>query len=134
MSEDTAIQSRKPTFPFSLVFRWLVSAVLVLLGLWRTFMLVRLWSYWTDRTIIDATYSPYPWLVVELSVLAAGVLLAVRSKWVFIPVILHIVIFARQLIVGLGSASLFVDIYAIWCAELITLAFCAWLWVKGRLR
>jgi hypothetical protein len=127
-----------PRLPVALLFRWLLSAALILLGTWHLFLLLRSWSYWSERVVIDAAYSPYPWLLVEFCVLFAGVLLAIRSRWVFIPVLLHIALFARQMHVGGGfsfsGASIPFEIFQVWFIEAVVLGECIRLWSKRGLR
>ena len=121
-------------FPFLLVSRWILSGVLVGIGAWRVFTLIMNWSYWNERIVIDAAYSPIPWLAVECCVVVVGLLLAIRSKWVFVPLLAHIALFARQLYVGLGDSPPPSMAYAIWAAELTVFAYCAWLWLERKLK
>jgi hypothetical protein len=126
---------RSAKFPFGLILRWLLSGALIIIGVLHLIRLGSSWSYWSEMVIIDSAYSPYPWLIVELCVLVTGLLLLIRSKWVFISITLHIAIFARQLLVSLKSPSeISPEMMEIWFAELVTLAFCYWLLTKGRLK
>ena len=82
---------------------------------------------------------PVPWLAIELCIPVAAVLLALRSKWVFVPVVLHCILVARQLYLAkLFEYGLFksppAEILLIWGGELGVLAFCLWLSLRRRLR
>jgi hypothetical protein len=121
-------------FPFAMILRWVISGGLVVIGLWRLFLLINSWSYWSDRAIIDMAYSPYPWLLVEMCVAAAGVLLYIRSKWVFAAVLGHVLLFNGQLCMGLNGAPLPLIAYEIWACEALVLWFCASLLLAHRLR
>jgi len=134
MPAAPAASSQSAKFPFTYVLRWLLAVTLVAVGLWRLSILIGSWAYWSDRTIIASAYNPYPWLVVELCVLLAGVLLAIRSRWVFIPVIVHIILFARQLMVGLGAAKIPIEAFEVWVSQIVVLSFCIFLLHNGRLR
>jgi hypothetical protein len=138
---DQDSESRRkvsPRLPVALLFRWSLSGALILVGVWHLFLLLRSWSYWSERIVIDAAYSPYPWLIVELCVLLAGILLAIRSRWVFVPVLIHIALFARQMHVGGGfsfsGASIPFEIFQVWFIEAVVLGECIRLWSKRGLR
>ncbi len=120
--------------PVMLLMRWLLSAALLLLGLWRVAILAMNWRFFTDSMIIDPAYSPYPWLALELLVVSTGALLAWRSRWVFVPLLLHIGLFARQIVAGRGAARVPGDAYVIWALELLVFGFCAWLWLRRSLK
>lgn len=119
--------------PVALVARWLLAALLLVLGLRRLAALAANWRVYIDRMIIDPTYSPYPWLAVELCLLATGVLLAWRSRWVFVPLLLHAVLFARQ-VPASGPGRLPAEVHGIWAAELLVFGCCAWLWLRRGLK
>ena len=121
-------------FPVVLVLRWLLSAALVALGLWRTSLLAMNWAFFAERVVIDPAYNPVPWLVVELCVVAVGLLLAIRSKWVFAPLLVHIGLFSRQLYVGRGNSGIPAGAYEVWAAEILVFGFCTWLWLRQRLK
>jgi len=127
-------KTRAVGFPMLLIIRWAMVAALVIIGFQHLFILVSSWSYWTERMVIDPTYSPYPWLFIELSVLAVAALLWLRSKWVFVPIALHIGLFARQLYAGLAGRSIPWQALEVWAAEEIVLGFCLWLLISRKLR
>ncbi|MFG6488733.1 hypothetical protein ACG04R_18755 [Roseateles sp. BYS78W] len=120
--------------PVTLLLRWLLAAVLVALGLWRSLGLISNWRYFTDSMVIDPAYNPWPWLALELFVVLTGALLAWRSRWVFVPWLLHVGLFARQIVVMSGGAGVPGTAYEVWAAELLVFGFCAWLWLRRGLR
>lgn len=122
------------TLPVVLILRWLLSAALLGLGLLRLLSLAKNWHFYTDSMIIDPAYNPWPWLAVELCVVAVGALLAWRSRWVFVPLFLHIALFARQIYFTRGGAGVPGLAYGIWALELLVFGFCAWLWLRRGLR
>lgn len=132
--ETSAVKTGQTGFPVMLVTRWAMVAVLIAIGVQRLWLLLGNWSYWTERVVIDPAYSPYPWLVVELSVLAVAALLWLRSKWVFLPIALHIGLFARQLYVGLAGQPIPWGAFEVWAGEMLVLGFCIWLLILRRLR
>jgi hypothetical protein len=133
--KEPEVKAVNPHLPLGLLFRWFLSAILVLVGAWRLFSLFSSWSYWAERTIIDAAYSPWGWLRVELCIPISGVLLALRSRWVFVPVIIHIVLFLKQMYVGrLHWSAVPYEVIEIWFFEALVLSQCIWLWLKRGLR
>ncbi len=131
---STAKPAELPQFPYLLVGRWLIAATLLFFGVRHLITLIQNWSFWTEQAVIDPAYSPYPWLALELCILAAGILLFLRSKWVFMPVILHILLFGKQMWPEIKGGDIPVAVYGFWTVELLVLCFCFFLWRKGRLQ
>jgi hypothetical protein len=129
-----AVIAASAKLPVVLIMRWLLSAALVGLGLLRLLNLAANWRFYTDGMIIDPAYNPWPWLVVELCVVATGALLAWRSRWVFVPLFLHIGLFARQIFITWGGVGVPGLAYEIWAMELLVFGFCAWLWLRRGLK
>jgi len=121
-------------FPAVLILRWLLSAMLVALGLWRTLVLVSNWRFFTDSMIIDPLYNPWPFLAQELCVAATGALLGRRSQWLFLPLLLHVALFARQTFADRSGVAITGLTYEVWTAELLVFGFCAWLWLRRALK
>ncbi len=116
--------------PVLMLLRWLVSALLLGFGAWRAWALVANWRFYTDSMIILPVYNPWPRLALELCMLATGALLALRSHWVFVPLLLHVALFTWRF-VGLPIP---VEAVGIWALELQVFCFCAWLWLRRSLR
>ncbi len=87
-----------------------------------------------SEMVYGPEYSPYPWLAIELCVLAAGLLLFFRSKWVFLPVLLHAAVFSWRILSELKGVPLPPVVYVYWCCHTLLLAFCLFLLSRGRLR
>lgn len=120
--------------PVVLLMRWLLAAMLIVLGLWRTLVLVSNWRFFTDSMIIDPLYNPWPFLVQELCVAATGGLLGRRSRWVFVPLLLHVALFARQTFADRSGAAITGLTYEVWAAQLLVFGFCAWLGLRRGLK
>jgi len=116
--------------PVVLLLRWLVSALLLGFGAWRVWALVANWRFYADSAIIQPAYNPWPRLALELCMVAAGALLALRSRWVFVPLALHVVLFTWHF----AGLRLHVEAVPIWALELQVFCFCAWLWLRRALR
>lgn len=129
---DAPAMSTAP--PFALLLRWLLAVGLVVLGLWRSLGLVSNWRFLTDSMIIDPLYNPWPLLATELCVLAAGVLLGRRSQWVFLPLLLHVALFARLTLADQSGLAVSWVSYQVWAAELLVFGFSAWLWLRRGLK
>ncbi len=131
---DEAAAATPAAFPAAFILRWLLAVALVVHGLLRTLGLVLNWRYFADSMIIDPSYNPWPWLALELSVVATGVLLARRSVWLFAPLLLHVGLFLRQVYPELSRSSIGGYIYLNWAGELLVFGFCAWLLLRRGLK
>ena len=121
-------------FPFSLVARWIISALVIAYGVMRLVGLINGWSWLADRAIIDISYNPFFRLVAESCVLLTGLLLLRRSRVVFIPLLGHIAIF-MWFVFGFGPIQTFsASIFLMWAGQSAVLAFTVWLLMKQRLR
>jgi len=132
---EEALQRRRPVkFPFAMVFRWLLGAGLAVYGLLRFLNVLARWTELADRTIIDHSYSPYLWLGIEASLFATGALLLARSRWIFLPLLLHVTLSACRSF-GFGHAVVIANHdYLNWSGEIAVLGFSLWLLLNRRLR
>jgi len=89
---------KKPSRVFIFVFalRWIVSVCLMVYSAERIRQLVLGWSFLADRTIIVPAYNPYFLLLLNISSLIVAMLLLLRSKWVFVPLVCYSATFLLQ--------------------------------------
>jgi hypothetical protein len=133
-SKAPASNAKKVRFPFLLVLRWVVAAYCCIEGGIHLFNLSRNWEVMLDRSIISKAYSPYPWLFASISMVLIGVLLARRSRWVFIPILANIGIFNWGFFVLLGGNWLSPIVLINWVVQSLTLAIATLLWSKRMLK
>jgi len=104
------------------------------IGLLRFLNVLARWTELADRTIIDHSYSPYLWLGIEASLFATGALLLARSRWIFLPLLLHVTLSACRSF-GFGHAVVIANHdYLNWSGEIAVLGFSLWLLLNRRLR
>ena len=130
---EASVPARLPFALLLIPLRWLLSLALLGWGVWRLLYLKQIWQAAVNDAIINPAYSPWPWLGVELSVVAVAVLLALRSRWVFVPLLLHVVQITRQLYPYPGESFSGLA-YLFWSADLLVFGFCALLWLRRGLR
>ncbi|MBC3882874.1 hypothetical protein H8K35_15880 [Undibacterium sp. LX40W] len=133
-SKTVATNTKKVSFPFLFVLRWILAAYCCIDGSIHMFNLARNWEMMVDRSIISVGYSPYPWLFAAISMVLMGVLLARRSRWVFIPTLAHIAIFNWGFFVLLGGSWLSPTILINWLVQSLTLTMATLMWSKRMLK
>lgn len=131
-AEDTRTNA-PPRFPYALVLRWLVGIALVVYGLLRVASVLIRWETLADHAIIDKGSNPMLWLAIVLCQPVAGFFLLRRSHWVFVPILLHLALYAWE-VLGFGHRPVFSFEYQTFAVNTLVLAFAGWLWLKGRLR
>ena len=69
-------------FPYALVFRWLVGALLLIDGGFTAYSHLVNWHELMQKTVIDQMYNPLPPFLMALLRFAAGICLLKASRWV----------------------------------------------------
>lgn len=133
-AETPASTAQRAGFPFALLGRWIISLLIVAYGTVRLVELASAWEWLADRAIIDISSNPYIRLAADSCIVLTGLLLWRRSKFVFIPLLGHVAIFLWY-VFGFGPVTrLPASIYLMWATQSAVAGFCAWLFVKERLR
>jgi hypothetical protein len=132
---DRAHAARESTgFPFLLVIRWVVGALVFGYGVLSIVNVINSWAWLADRAIIDVASSPYLRLAAQVCVLLTGALLFLRSKLVFFPLLAHVA-YVLWLTFGFGPAlPVSGVIYLAWAAQSGLLGLCLLLSIQRRLR
>jgi hypothetical protein len=126
--------STRSSFPAALVLRWLIGVSLLLYGLYRLALVATYWQAAADRAVIDIAADPRAWLIVWLGVLCTGALMLFRSKWLFVPLLAHVVVYSRQVLMVVSWATAPAIVMFFWAAQLLVFGFAAWLFLEGRLK
>ena len=133
--EHSAVTPRTSTgFPFLLVSRWVLSTVLVIWGVMGMIGVISTWSVLADAAIVYPSSHPALRLAAESCALVAGVLMFLRSTFVFLPVLCHIA-YVLWLTFGFGPVRVIpAEVYVAWTVQSGLLGFCLLLAIKRRLR
>ncbi|NML44182.1 hypothetical protein HHL11_10505 [Ramlibacter sp. G-1-2-2] len=123
-----------PEFPFAMVVRWIASTLVIAYGILRLVNLANGWSWLADRAVIDTLSNPWIRLAAESCVLLTGLLLLLRSKFVFLPLAGHIALIL-WFVFGFGPVGrLPAAVFIVWAVQSALLGFSLWLLLKQRLR
>lgn len=100
-----AIELAAPSvkFPYPLLVRWILAAILVAVGFSSLINLALAWNYVANSSVFDPAFRPYRWLAIDSCVPVAGILLAMRSRWVYVPIFLHCGLFGRMIYGGMAN-------------------------------
>ena len=80
-SSDDNITNPSPRLPYSLFFRWLISLLLGLNGLFPLYFNLYNWHLLSEMAITDPIFHPAPFVIFSILSVASGVLLFRSSKW-----------------------------------------------------
>ena len=120
-------------FPFQLVARYVIGALLSVFGILSLFWLIGRWAWLADQAIIDASMSPWLFFVPYAMMTATGIALLLRSRFVFAPFAIYCASFEWRTIkvYGWHQPSL---AWLVFGVQLAMLSFLLSLAAKNRLR
>lgn len=120
-------------FPYALVFRWLVGALLLIDGGFTAYSYLVNWHELMEKTVIDQMYNPVPPFLMALLRVAAGVCIFKASRWAVVLLGLNFLAFIILHLVFLGMSFHRDTVFVIGFQGVI-LWYVLNEWAQGRLR
>ena len=133
-SHSTDESKKNPSFrlPYLLLFRWLISLLLVINGLFPLYFNLYNWRLLSEMALTDPIFHPAPFVIFAILSVTAGVLLFRSSKWTVALFASHLFGAIAYHLILKGGASLPTVIG--WAVEGLILWYIFNEWVHGKLR
>ena len=131
---DLRAVPRRLPFPWALVLAWIVGGAITLHATFAAYSVAIGWEHLSDLAIIDPSMNPSPLVLVLAAKLATGILIVLRRRWLFVPLLLWLGGFLYLMLVRV-KVPLLSGAFALGFAELLAiLGLCACLAIFRRLR
>ena len=131
--ETAAAPSKQAGFPFQFVARFVIGGLLCAVGLISMIWLVDKWAWFNDQAILDANMAPWHFFVPYAAMMATGLLLLLRSRFVFVAFAVYCVAFEWRTVRAFGWHQPTLSVLA-FGLQLAMLSFLLSLAAKRRLR